>query len=107
MLEILHELASEMNKAKREIIHGVSLLTGITEVVWPWQVTNYSKMFKIGSLRLTHGRIIIFPANRGTREQQRGLSEAAPSRNGSCPDQIHYYGFMENVSSQSGLLRND
>ncbi len=30
----------------------MSLLTAITEVVWPWQVTNYSKMFEIGSLRL-------------------------------------------------------
>src|SRR6266478_4656804 len=40
-----------MNKEKREILHGVSLLAGITEVVWPWQVTNYSKMFKIDSLR--------------------------------------------------------
>ncbi len=77
----------------------VSLLTGITEVVWPWQVTNYSKMFKVGSLRLTHGIIIIFPANRDTGDQQRGLSEAAPSRNGSRPDQVHYYGFTENVSS--------
>jgi len=51
----------------------VSLLTAVTEVVWPWQVTNYSKMFEIGSLRLTHGRIIILPANRDTREQQHGL----------------------------------
>src|SRR6266446_4175286 len=88
-----------MNKAKREIIHGVSLLTGITEVVWPWQVTNYRKMFEIGSLRPIHGRIITLPANRDTRERQHGLSEAAPSRNGSRPDQVHYYGFMESVSS--------
>ncbi len=99
MLEILHELASEMNKAKREILHGVSLLTAITEVDWPWQVTNYSKIFKVGSLRLIHGRIIMLPANRDTREQERGSSEAAPSRNGSRPDQVHYYGFMANVSS--------
>ena len=77
----------------------VSLLTAVTEVVWPWQVTNYSKMFEIGSLRLTHGRIIILPANRDTRDQQRGLSEAASSRSGSRPDEIHYYGFMENVCS--------
>jgi len=99
VLEILHELASEMNKAKREILHGVSLLSGITEIVWPWQVTNHSKVFKVGSLRLTHRRITILLANRDTREQRRGLSEAAPSRSGSRPDQVHYYGFMENVSS--------
>ncbi len=77
----------------------VSMLTGITEAAWPWQVTNYSNIFKVGSLRLIHGRIIMLPANRDTREQERGSSEAAPSRNGSRPDQVHYYGFMANVSS--------
>ncbi len=75
------------------------LLTAITEAVWPRQVTNYSKMFEVGSLRLTHGRIIIFPTNRDTREQQPGLSEAAPSRSGSRTDQIPFCGFMANVSS--------
>ncbi len=77
----------------------LSLLTEITEVVWPWQVTNYRKLFYVGSLRLTRGRIIRLPADHDIREQQRGLSEAAPSRNGSRPDKVPFYGFMENVRS--------
>ena len=35
--------------------------------------------------------------DRDTLEQLRGSSEVAPSRNGNCPDQIPFYGFMGNV----------
>ena len=70
---------------------------GIAEAVW--QMTSYSKIFEVGSLHLIRGGIIILPLDRDTAERQRGLSEAAPSRNGSHPAQVHFYGFMENVSS--------
>src|SRR6266566_2829953 len=69
---------------------------GIAEAIW--QMTSYSKMFEIGSLHLIHGRTTISPADRDTVERQRGLSEAAPSRNGRHPVQVLIYGFMENVS---------
>ena len=36
--------------------------------------------------------------DRSTPEQQRGLSGAAPSRNGNRLDQDPFYGFMGNVS---------
>jgi hypothetical protein len=75
---------------------------GIAEVVW--QMTSYSKMFEVGSLHLIHGRTTISPADRDTAERQRGLSEAAPSRNGRHPVQVLFYGFMENVSSQPFTL---
>ena len=37
--------------------------------------------------------------DRDTAERERGLSEAEPSRNGRHRAQVHFYGFMENVSS--------
>ena len=70
---------------------------GIAEVVW--QVTSYNKMFEVGSLHLIHGRTTISLADRDTAERQRGLSEVVPSRNGSHPIQVLFYGFMANVSS--------
>jgi hypothetical protein len=55
-------------------------------------------MFEIGFLHLIHGKITILPVDRDTPELQRGLSEAAPSRNGNHPDPDPFYGFMGNVS---------
>jgi hypothetical protein len=78
------------------------LLTGITEIVW--QVTSYSKMFEVGSLRLIHGKITTLPVDRNTTERQRGLLEVAPSLNGNLPDQDPFYGFMGNVSSSTPML---
>ena len=96
-LEIIQEIASEMNKSKRQIFSSnLPLLTGITEIVW--QVTSYRKMFEDGSLRLTHGKITILPLDRDTPERQRGLLEVAPFRNGNRLDQDLFYGFMGNVS---------
>ena len=74
----------------------LSLLTGIAQIAW--QVTNYSKMSDVGSLHLIRGKIIILPVDRDTPEQQRGLLEATPSKNGNRPDQVLFYGFMGNVS---------
>ena len=89
-------MASEMNKSKRQIVLKLALLTGITEIVW--QVTSYSAMFEVGSLRLIHGKTTILPVDCDTVEQQRGLLEVAPFRNGNLPDQDLFYGFMGSVS---------
>jgi hypothetical protein len=101
-LEILQEMASEMNKSKSQIFRKVSIVDGITEIVS--QVTSYSKIFKVGCLHLIRGKTKILLVNRDTLEQQRGLSEAAPSRNGNRPDQAPFYGFMENVSQPTPML---
>ena len=98
-------MASEMNKSKRQIFHKLALLMGIIEVVW--QVTSYRKMFDDGSLRLTHGKITILPVARDTPERQRGLLPAAPFRNGNCPDQDLFYGFMGSVSPPTLHFRRD
>ena len=102
VLEIIQELTSEMNKLKRKIFHEFALLTGITEVVL--QATSHNRIFEVGSLHLTHGKITILPVDRDTQERQRGLSEAAPSRNGNRLDQVRFYGFMENVSPARVML---
>ena len=96
-------MASEMNKSKRQIFREKLLsLIGITEIVW--QVTSYSRMFEVGSLHPIHGRTTISPVNRDTLAQRRGLSKAAPSRNGNHPDQVPFYGFTGNVSPPSPML---
>jgi hypothetical protein len=56
-------------------------------------------MFEVGFLHLIRGKIRIPPVIRDTLERQRGLSEAAPSRNGNrpSPGQVPFYGSMGNV----------
>jgi hypothetical protein len=61
-------------------------------------------MFEVGSLHLIHGKITTLPVGRDTLERQSGLSEAAPSRNGKRPDQVRFYGFMENVRPPTPTL---
>jgi hypothetical protein len=95
-------MASEMNKSKRQIVLKLALLTGITEIVW--QVTSYSAMFEVGSLRLIRGKITILPVDCDTQEQQRGLLQVAPFRNGNLPDQDLFCGFMGSVSHPISAL---
>ena len=99
---MIQEIASEMNKSKRQIFHKSTLLTKITEVIV--QMTSYTIMFKDGSHRLIHGKITILPVNRDTRERHRGLLEVAFFRNGNRPDQDFFYGFMGSVSPPTTTL---
>jgi hypothetical protein len=99
---MIQQMASEMNKSKRQIFRKLAPLIGITEVVS--QVTSYSKMFEIGSLHLILGKIRILPADRDTAERQRGLSEVTPSWNGNRPGQVHCCGFMGSVSPPTPTL---
>ena len=55
-------------------------------------------MFEDGFLHLIHGKTIIWPVDRDTREPRHGLSKAAPSRNGNHPNQVPFYGFTGSVS---------
>ena len=89
-------MASEMSKSKRQIYFKLSLPIGITEVIW--QVTNYRTMYEVGFVHLIRGKTTISPVDHDIPEQRHGLSKVESSRNGNHPDQVHFYGFMANVS---------
>jgi hypothetical protein len=67
-------------------------------------VTGSRKIFKVGCHHLIHGKTTILRVDHDTPEQQRGLSEATPSRNGNCLDRVRFYGFMGNVSPPTPAL---
>ncbi len=73
-LEIMHELASEVNKSKRRLFLILPLLTGVANIVW--QATRWSRIFDIGCHRLTLGRITIFPASHATEGPRGGSFRA-------------------------------
>jgi hypothetical protein len=77
-------------------------MIGITEAIW--QVTSYRKMYEVGSVHLIRGKITISLVDRDTPEQRHGFSKAGSSRNGNYPNQVHFYGFMANVSRPTLML---
>jgi hypothetical protein len=94
-LELLQQIASDLNRSKRQFVFCISTADKNTEILL--QVTSYNKTFKIGSLPLTHGKITISPASRTIPGPQRGSSRAIPFWNGSRLDRVHFCGFMANV----------
>ena len=68
-----------------------------------WQVKSCDKIFAVGYLRLTHGKITILPVDRGIPGPGRGSHKATHSQNGKQPDRVHFYGFMANVSFRPKL----
>ena len=88
----------QVNLPSQNVRYSVKLPspTGVTEVVS--QVTSYSKAFEPGSLHPIRGKTTISPVDRDTLERQHGSPKAAPSLNGNPPVQVHFYGFMGNVS---------
>ena len=62
-----------------------------------YQVTNYCKIFEIGSPLPTLGKIIISPVICVMKGQQRGSLRAIHSLNGNHPGQVHFSGYMGNV----------
>jgi hypothetical protein len=102
MLEILHEVASNMNKLKRELVLTLPLLAEI--MVIAWQVTSCSKISAIGSPLLIHGRIIILPGNRITQGRRSGSFMATCSQNGNHHHRVPFFGSMENVGCLPALM---
>jgi len=93
----MHQVASDLNKAKREPFLTLSLLTGITEIVQ--QATAYRKIFSGGYHRLIHGRTTTLPANHAIAGLQTGSFMATRIQNGECPkSRVHFCGSMGNVS---------
>jgi hypothetical protein len=92
----MHQIASDLNKAKREPFLMFGYLTGITEIVE--QVTAYRKIFSGGYQRLTRGRIIMLPATYAIPGLQSGSFMATRLQNGERPkSRDYFYGSMGNV----------
>jgi len=102
MAEILHEVASDMNKLKRELVLTLPLLAEITVIAW--QVTSCSKISAIGSLLLIHGRITILPGHRITQGRGSGSLMATRSQNGDRRRRVPFFGSMENVGCLPALM---
>ena len=96
----MHQVASNLNKAKREpffdVVVAGSKLAGIFEIVQ--QVTAYRRIFSGGYHHLIPGRTIMLPANHAIAGLQSGSYRATRSQNGERPkSQVHFYGSMGNV----------
>jgi hypothetical protein len=96
-LEILHQMASDMNKWNRQLFPNL-VITARNHVVIVWQVKSCNKISAVGSLRPTHGKITILPVDHGIPGPGRGSLKAIRSQSGRHPDQVHFYGSMANVS---------
>ena len=97
----MQKLSSDINKSKCGFSVNVAVTSETTEIVW--QVTSCSKIFKVGSLRLIHGRITTLPVNHDTPGPQRGSFMVRRSRNGNRVDRVPFYGFMGNVCCHLAL----
>jgi len=102
IVEILHEVASDMNKLKRELVLTLPLLAEITVIAW--QVTSCSKISAIGSLLLIHGKITTLPGHRITQGRRRGSLMASRSQNGNRRRRVPFFGSMENVGCLPALM---
>jgi hypothetical protein len=102
MVEILHDVASNMNKLKRELASTLPLPAEITVIVW--QATSCSKISAIGSVLLIHGKITTLPGNRITQGRRRGSFTATCSQNGNRRHRVPFCGSMENVGCRSVLI---
>jgi hypothetical protein len=92
----MHQVASDLNKAKREPFLKLWYLTGITEIVQ--QVTAYRKIFSGGYYHLIRGRIIKLPAKHTIAGLQSGSFMATRFQNGKrLKSRVHLYGSMGNV----------
>jgi hypothetical protein len=92
----MHQVASDLNKARREPFFDVVVAGWITEIVQ--QVTAYRKIFSGGYHHLTPGRTIMLPANHAIAGPQSGSFMATRFPNGERPkSRVHFYGSMGNV----------
>ena len=85
-----------MNKSRRESFLKVFRSSSAKVAL---QVTSHSEIFRDGSLRQIHGKIITLHAARGTQGRRRGLSKVWLSHNGSYLDRAlrAFCGFTANV----------
>src|SRR5713101_5859396 len=91
----MNEIASDMNKSKRQLCSVLGWLTGIAETVW--QATGCREMFEIGCHLPTLGKTKTPPADHNTTGQRNGSFRATHSRHGKRLIRVPFYGSMENV----------
>jgi hypothetical protein len=92
----MHQIASDLNKARREPFFDVVVSDWVTEIVQ--QVTTYRNRFSGGYRHLIRGRIIMPRANHTMAGLQSGSFMATRFQNGGCPKcRVHFYGSMGNV----------
>jgi hypothetical protein len=94
-LELLQQMASDMNKSKRPSFPMSPLLNENAEIVL--QATSWQKIFEVGSLHLIHGKTRMRSANCGTLGLRRGFSMAKRSRIGNRPSRVIFFRSVENV----------
>jgi hypothetical protein len=92
----MQQIASGLNKSKRQSFLMLRKLIGIAEIVW--QVTTCRKIFPSGYHHLILGRITMTPANHATLGLGRGSFRVTRSQNGKClKPGVPFYGSMGNV----------
>ena len=94
----MNEIASDMNKSKRQLMFNPAMADWVVEIVL--QVTSYRAMFKPGCHLPTLGKTITSPADHTTAERRNGSFRETHSQHGRrLPIQVLFYGSMENVCS--------
>jgi hypothetical protein len=92
----MHQVASDLNKAKREPFFDVVVAN--LDHRDDQQVTGYTRRFSGGYHHLIRGRTIMLPADHTIAGLQSGSFKAARFRNGERPkSRVHFYGSMGNV----------
>ena len=92
----MHQVASDLNKVKREPFLMLWWPTRITKIVQ--QVTAYREIFSGGYHHLMPGTTITLPVNHAIMGLQTGSFRAIRFQNGERrKSQVHFYGSMGNV----------
>jgi hypothetical protein len=94
----MHEVASGLNKAKREPFFDVVVADWDHQLKIVQQVRAYRKIFSGGYHHLIPGRFIMLPAYHAIAGPQSGSFRATRFQNGERPKSlVHSYGSMGNV----------
>jgi hypothetical protein len=96
ILVVMQETTDEINQMKRSSLIFLALELCAKPVL---QVTSYRRGFEIGSLLLTHQKIITLLAKLIMTELVHGLLKGLPLRNGTPP--VRSYGSMATVRDSS------
>ena len=90
-----------MNKPKRQLFPSVAIIAWNHQDCLAGDKCN--KIFEIGCVLQTHGKITTLPADCGTMGQGHGSSEATRSQNGRHLGSVLFSGSLGNVSYHVAL----
>jgi len=91
----MNQIASDMNKSKRQLMFSPAIADRVAETVW--QATSCREMFESGCHLPILGKIITSPVDHNTTGRRNGSFRATRSQHGKRLIQVLFYGFMENV----------